>query len=60
MTYKITEDCVNCGDCIDICPEGAIIEGDEKSSIDPAKCTDCGVCVNEYLCPANAIVKDEP
>jgi ferredoxin len=58
MAYRITEDCVNCGGCIDECPEGAIIEGDDKSSIDPEKCTDCAICVTEYFCPALAIIKE--
>jgi len=58
MAYKITEDCVNCGGCLDECPEGAITEGDEKSSIDPEKCTDCGFCVEKFFCPAQAIIKE--
>ena len=56
MPYEITEDCVNCGGCIDECPEGAIIEGDEVSHIDPEKCTDCGTCVEAFFCPAAAII----
>ena len=56
MAYKITEDCVNCGGCIDECPEGAIIEGEEMSHIDQAKCTDCGTCVDAFFCPAAAII----
>jgi Fe-S-cluster-containing hydrogenase component 2 len=43
---------------MDICPEGAIIQGEDKSSIDPEKCTDCGICVNEFFCPAQAIIKE--
>ena len=67
MAYKITEACLKCGICIDRCPEGAIIPGAEVHSeglilqpvtIDPGKCTDCGVCVSEeYWCPAQAIIK---
>ena len=56
VAYKITEDCVNCGGCIDECPEGAIIEGDEISSIDPEKCVECGTCVDAFFCPAGAII----
>jgi ferredoxin len=58
VTYKITEDCLNCGACIDECPEGAIIEGDDRSRIDPEKCTDCGICVEKFFCPALAIIKE--
>jgi len=67
VTYRITEDCLKCGLCITKCPEGAIIAGKpiesdglilQPVSIDPGKCTDCGVCVSEeYWCPAQAIVK---
>jgi ferredoxin len=56
VPYQITEDCVNCGGCIDECPERAIIEGEEISCIDPKKCTDCGVCFEDFFCPAAAII----
>ena len=67
MAYKITAACLKCGLCIEGCPESAIIPGQQVdygglklqcASIDPKKCTDCGVCVStEYWCPASAIVK---
>ncbi len=66
MAYKISDACLKCGVCIPKCPEGAIIAGEQivesdgltlqPVSIDPEKCTDCGVCVSEeYWCPAEAI-----
>ncbi len=68
MAYKITEACIKCGVCVEKCPEGAIIAGDEivefdgvvliPVSMDPEKCTDCGECVSyEWWCPAKAIIK---
>ena len=68
MTYRVIETCLKCGVCLDKCPEEAIIAGDEIEemngfilrpvSIDPEKCTDCGICVSEeYWCPAEAIVE---
>jgi ferredoxin len=67
VAYKITEACLRCGVCISKCPAGAIIPGEQIEveglilqpvSIDPRKCTDCGVCVSqEYWCPAQAIIK---
>jgi ferredoxin len=66
MPYKVTDKCLNCGYCIERCPEGAII-ADEKIDferwtlqpvhIDQDLCTDCGVCVSEeWWCPAQAII----
>jgi ferredoxin len=55
VAHKITEECINCGACIDECPVEAISQGDEISVIDPEKCTDCGACVE--VCPTEAIVE---
>jgi len=52
MAYKISDDCIACGTCIDECPMGAISEG-EKYSIDPDVCTECGTCAD--VCPSGAI-----
>lgn len=56
MAHKITEECINCGACIDECPVEAITEGDEISSINAELCTDCGACVD--VCPVEAIVEE--
>ncbi len=42
--------CSQCGQCIDICPVGAI--GDDCLSVDGSKCIKCCACVKR--CPANA------
>jgi ferredoxin len=55
MPHRITEECINCGACIDECPDEAITEGDEITVIDPKLCTDCESCVE--VCPVEAIVK---
>ncbi len=52
MAYKISEDCVACGTCINECPAGAISEGDIYK-IDPNVCVDCGTCAD--ACPMGAI-----
>lgn len=52
MAYKINEDCVACGTCIDECPVEAISEGDIYR-IDPDACIDCGACA--AACPSDAI-----
>jgi len=56
VAHKITEECIACGVCADVCPEGAISEGDEIYVIDPELCTDCGDCAD--ACPTDAIVEE--
>ncbi len=52
MSYKIIDECIACGTCVDSCPENAISEGDPVFVIDPAKCTECGTCAE--VCPVDA------
>lgn len=56
MAYKITENCVKCGACADVCPIGAISEGDDRYVINADECVSCGTCEGE--CPNNAIVEE--
>lgn len=56
MAYKITDECIACGSCMDECPVEAISEGDIYV-IDAATCTDCGACAEQ--CPVEAIVQDQ-
>ena len=55
MAYNITDACIGCGTCAGICPNEAIVEGDDKYVIDADKCIDCGACAGE--CPVEAIVE---
>lgn len=66
MPYKITGDCIVCGDCYVICPENAIQDGytchppdDLFSNEDffriTKDCNNCGQCAG--VCPAGAIIK---
>jgi ferredoxin len=52
MAYKISEECIACGTCIDECTVEAISEG-EIYKIDAELCTDCGSCAE--VCPTDAI-----
>lgn len=53
MAHVISDECIACGACMANCEFGAIVEGDEKYTIDPEKCTDCGACIS--ACPVEAI-----
>lgn len=41
MAMTITDECVNCGACLEVCPREAIEEGDPHYTIDAGKCTEC-------------------
>ena len=42
MALMITDECIMCGACIDVCPNNAITEGDDfVSVINPNLCTEC-------------------
>lgn len=52
--YIDPDACIGCGECVSLCPMGAI-SLDEASSIDPDECAECGVCSRSRVCPADAI-----
>ena len=52
MAYKISDDCLACGACVEACPVEAITEGDGKYVIDADKCLSCGACAD--ACPVGA------
>ncbi len=54
LAYIITDECVNCGICIEYCPILAIEEGEMQVAISES-CVQCGACVQ--ICPVQAIIK---
>jgi Fe-S-cluster-containing hydrogenase component 2 len=43
--YIVSSDCLNCGVCEFMCPEGAIVQAPNQFIIDRHRCTGCGKCV---------------
>ena len=41
MALQITQSCVNCWACVDVCPNDAIYEDKPHFLIDDGKCTEC-------------------
>ncbi|MEW6685842.1 MAG: 4Fe-4S binding protein [Candidatus Edwardsbacteria bacterium] len=52
MAYVITDVCTSCGECVENCPNGAIVEGEGKYEI-TEDCVECGACLD--ACPVGAI-----
>ena len=53
--YAVTEKCVKCGSCVDVCPSGAINNRRKPVYIDQDKCIKCGTCAS--VCDKGAIIK---
>lgn len=51
------EECGVCEDCIDVCPEKAIIKKAYIIEINPNKCEECEECI--LVCPVGAIYDDK-
>lgn len=52
--YRVDEAvCTGCGDCVAVCPAGAIALVDGGARIDHAICAECGRCAD--ACPQGAI-----
>ncbi|MBI5360341.1 MAG: 4Fe-4S binding protein [Planctomycetes bacterium] len=56
MSFQITENCVKCGKCFEICPWKAIKENKDDFYIATELCADCGSCAS--ICENSAIVPE--
>lgn len=60
MAMMITDDCVNCVACVEVCRFDAIHEGETHFEIDPLTCTECedeGGSKCAEVCPSECILK---
>ena len=55
MAYQISDQCVACGACENVCPVGAISMGDGKFEINEDVCISCGSCAGQ--CPTGSIAE---
>ncbi len=47
--------CIGCGECVTICPMGAIVSEGGETWIEPDECAECGTCSRTRICPVEAI-----
>jgi ferredoxin len=50
-------DCLGCGECVEVCPQGAIRLAAGHIEIDQTRCNDCGLCID--ACPNGALKHDQ-
>lgn len=55
MPRRITDSCINTGNCVPECPVDCISAGENTFVIDEDTCIDCGAC--EVVCPVDAIIE---
>lgn len=56
--YFVTDKCINCGRCMEVCPQNCIVEDKKnwnKVKINHKNCLNCGNCVE--ICPVEAVLK---
>jgi Fe-S-cluster-containing hydrogenase component 2 len=57
MVYVNDTACNGCGDCVDVCPTGALIFQNNHAFIQQDICEGCEVCID--ACPHGAILSEE-
>ena len=55
--YLITNNCIGCGSCVDVCPQSCIKANKIPFEIKQEHCLHCGNCYS--VCPAGAIIRGD-
>ena len=55
--YMITDKCIGCGSCVEVCPQSCIITDDIPYAIEQEHCLHCGNCYS--VCPAEAVIRGD-
>ena len=53
--YKITDACIGCSSCLDVCPQNCIVSDSIPYMIEQEHCLHCGNC--HTVCPVGAVTK---
>lgn len=55
--YMITDSCIGCGSCVEVCPQSCIITDDIPYVIEQEHCLHCGNC--HSVCPVGAVIRGD-
>ena len=53
--FFITDSCIGCGSCLQVCPQSCISTGSSPFHIQQEHCLHCGNCMK--VCPVGAVQK---
>ena len=55
--YFISNSCIGCGNCVEVCPQNCIITDDVPCVIEQEHCLRCGNCYS--VCPTGAVIRGD-
>ena len=55
--YFITDSCIGCGSCVEVCPQSCIMTDETPHVIEQEHCLHCGNCYS--MCPVGAVIRGD-